>query len=54
MANLVMLEWFIETVCQIAVIWEVVIINIQINGVLQLSGFTEHLEINVTRTKWPT
>ena len=29
MADLVMLECFIETVCQIAVIWEDVIINNQ-------------------------
>ena len=57
MANLVMPERFIENMCQIAVIWEGVITKsktIKIYCVLQLSGLTEHLEIYVTRTKWPT
>ena len=53
-----MLEGLIESVCPIAVIWDGAIINsrkpFKIIGVLKLSGFTEHLEIYVTWTKWPT
>ena len=52
MANLVMLEWFIENMCRIAVIWEDVIINSQkpLKSMVfcNSSGFTELLEIYVT------
>ena len=61
MANMVMLEWFIENVCQIAVMWEAFIINvyylmktIKIKDFYQLSGFNELLEINVTCMNWPS